>query len=305
MQEYELKGVVATQDMQRAARRVAQENERLRTLLARHGILKGEVDSFLRSCERTEVSTEPETPLLLSRSSTASAADPHSVHLGPRSLHIHPLRQAHPKENIPYPSPISRQPVHIPRQSHQLHVSTTNSNPVHQHDATTQLRPTPCGVMEKPVDTPQVKATGTSNPGEAFRQPESYYASPTETQSPSPPRRQEGVPSRTNSSHVPTAVSQRQGGCCPPSNLPKEVVMEDLECPSTEDCFCPSIATVSPPTKTQRPGSDEISCEAAATIIAQMRGDGDNTTARIALGCGPGQECSIKNSFLMQVLDER
>ncbi|KAG9201749.1 hypothetical protein G6514_005365 [Epicoccum nigrum] len=44
---------VATQHMQHAARKVAQENERLRTLLARQKVLKAKVDAFRRMCEQT------------------------------------------------------------------------------------------------------------------------------------------------------------------------------------------------------------------------------------------------------------
>ena len=75
MQEYEQKGIAATQDMQRAARKVVQENERLRTLLARHGVLKDEVDSFLRMCEQTEASSaRPEvTPTSMSEQEAGQA----------------------------------------------------------------------------------------------------------------------------------------------------------------------------------------------------------------------------------------
>jgi hypothetical protein len=52
-------------------------------------------------------------------------------------------------------------------------------------------------------------------------------------------------------------------------------------------------------------GSDEISCETAATIIAQMRGDGDDIAARASLGCKAGEVCGIKNTILMQIMDER
>ncbi|EAT83278.2 hypothetical protein SNOG_09086 [Parastagonospora nodorum SN15] len=51
IQKYEREGVAATQEMQRAARKVAEENARLRSLLAHHGILQDEVDAFLRSCD--------------------------------------------------------------------------------------------------------------------------------------------------------------------------------------------------------------------------------------------------------------
>jgi DNA polymerase II large subunit len=51
LNEYERKGVEATQDMQRAARKVAQENMRLRSLLARHGVSQEEVEIYLRLSE--------------------------------------------------------------------------------------------------------------------------------------------------------------------------------------------------------------------------------------------------------------
>ncbi|KAF1361192.1 hypothetical protein EJ07DRAFT_40436, partial [Lizonia empirigonia] len=146
VQEFELKGVNATKDMQRAARKVAQENERLRTLLARHGVLRDEVDSFLRMCEQTEGSAEAETLGL-------SAKSPNVLQ----------------KATMPAQARLTRRH--------------------HQEDL-------------------------------------------------------------KNATH------------------------------------------------------DEISCETAATIIAQMRGDGDEAAAQASLGCNAGEVCSIKNSFLMQIMDE-
>jgi hypothetical protein len=49
----------------------------------------------------------------------------------------------------------------------------------------------------------------------------------------------------------------------------------------------------------------ETSCIAAATIIAQMRGDGDDDFARtMLLGCHGTTDCKVKNTTLFQVLDE-
>jgi hypothetical protein len=58
VQTYEQNGVTATQDMQRAARKVAQENLRLRSLLAHHGISQEAVDFYLRSFDTTQVSSD-------------------------------------------------------------------------------------------------------------------------------------------------------------------------------------------------------------------------------------------------------
>ena len=293
--------------MQRAARKVAQENERLRTLLARHGISKDEVDSFLRSCEQTEGSAEPETPTLIARN--PSISNPYPSNPGPRSLHIQPLSQAYPKEYSPRPSPIQipRQPlpifkqsVEISKQSTQGGCSTINCGPATQ-----------CGPATRSSTETHVEATIMARPVEACRQAESYYASPSETDSSPPPRPQEAfsgtpqeaLPAFTYLERAPPIIQSQ--GCCPPPKPQREVVMEDPDCPSTADCFCPPTTMAPPTTGRLSIGNDEISCETAATIISQMRGDGDDAAARASLGCNPGQVCSIKNSFLMQIMDER
>lgn len=285
VQEYEVKGVAATQEMQRAARKVAQENERLRILLARQGILKEEIDSFLRSCEQMEDSAEPEAPMSGVR--TSRVLNPYPKHAGPRSLGIQPSSQAYSRDYSPRASPISRPPpVQIARQ------------PVVASPTTSHFRPEiRCGPTSKTLMEIEVEAATMARPVEACRKVEAYYNS-----SPSS-RPQEGMPAFTFPECTPS-ITQSQG-CCPPPRPPPEAVMEDLDCPSTTDCFCPPTTTI--PSITARPAmsSDEISCETAATIIAQMRGDGDESAARASIGCAPQQVCTIKNAFLMQVLDER
>lgn len=272
--------------MQRAARRVAQENERLRILLARHGILKEEVDSFLKSCEQTEGSAEPENTTSIAKSPGVTSS--YTTNPGPRSLQIQPLGQAYPQEYSPRPSPIQ-----IPRQSVQI-----TRQPIHGGCTTIKYGPTSRSSAEVSVE-----ATIASRPVEACRQAESYYASPSETDS-SPPR-----PHKTTTAlaRLETAPSIKQSqSCCPPIAKPQaETVLEDPDCPSTADCFCPPTVTAPPTIGRRSIGNDEISCETAATIIAQMRGDGDDAAARASLGCNVGEVCSIKNSFLMQIMDER
>ncbi|KAJ4989906.1 hypothetical protein SVAN01_04553 [Stagonosporopsis vannaccii] len=291
VQEYELNGVTATQEMQRAARRVAQENERLRILLARQGVLKDEVDAFLRTYETTESFSEPKVGL--SSMTYTSAATPYLNTTGPRSLHTTSPSPAYQQEygHGPPLAQGSRQPLKIQRQSS------------HQTDQRGNCGPkTTCGPTTRTPTTAQAEAAIMSRTVEACRQAESYYASPSETDS-SPPRPQEDRPAFAYADTTPS-MTQRQD-CCPSSEPQPEVAMEDPDCPSTADCFCPPTAAIPPPKRGQRVGSDEISCETAASIIAQMRGDGDDAAARVSIGCGPGQSCTIKNSFLMQILDER
>ncbi|KAF1925266.1 uncharacterized protein M421DRAFT_263671 [Didymella exigua CBS 183.55] len=291
VQGYELKGVTATLEMQRAARKVAQENERLRSLLTRHGILRDEIDSFLRSCEQTEGPSEPETPT--SSVKSPSISNPYPVHAGPRSLSIQPSSHAYSQDFSPRPSPIlPRPPVQVARRPISAS-STTAKCGSETHFGSTTKTPTEL----------EVEATIMARSVEACKRVEAYYASPSETDSSPPSRPQEGLSAFTFPERT-LAITQSQG-CCPPPRPPPEVTMEDPDCPSTTDCFCPPITTA--PSSTARPfiSTDEISCETAATIIAQMRGDGDEAAARASIGCAPQQVCSIKNAFLMQVLDER
>ncbi|KAH7120885.1 hypothetical protein B0J11DRAFT_438128, partial [Dendryphion nanum] len=75
-----------------------------------------------------------------------------------------------------------------------------------------------------------------------------------------------------------------------------------LEVKNTSTCFCAPTTRV----RDQSPNSGlEISCETAATIIADMRGDGDKERVRASLGCRKGEECNVKNTIVLQIMDER
>ena len=73
------------------------------------------------------------------------------------------------------------------------------------------------------------------------------------------------------------------------------------ECANTLECFCPPPSAIDQ--DATNPGL-EISCEAAATIIVEMRGDQDRESIRASLGCRGRETCTIKNSIVMQILDE-
>ncbi|KAH6646033.1 hypothetical protein BKA67DRAFT_541024 [Truncatella angustata] len=50
--------------------------------------------------------------------------------------------------------------------------------------------------------------------------------------------------------------------------------------------------------------SQVTSCEAAASIIMNLRGHGDVTEARQTLGCTDSNSCSVKNTDLFQIMNE-
>lgn len=49
---------------------------------------------------------------------------------------------------------------------------------------------------------------------------------------------------------------------------------------------------------------DGMHCMEAASILAQLRGNPDATFARAALGCGDKKDCVIRNTDLLQLMDE-
>ena len=62
----------------------------------------------------------------------------------------------------------------------------------------------------------------------------------------------------------------------------------------------------SPPSMYSRPpeaAPNEMSCEAAASIISSMRGGTDQLQARMQLGCGDREYCTVKNVKVFQVMD--
>jgi len=219
VQEYEQQGVRATQEVQKAARRVSEENTGLRDLLFRHGVSQGEIEEHLRSF-RTPGST-----------------------CFPTNHAIAPTSQ--PQIVCETRSDTSDQYPMRPR-SH-----------IHVRDIT--------------VRKGSVLATSSVD---------------------QPSKRLDAVPS--------PAASQVHRLPSPRRTCAKPSVPEEPDCPNTADCFCPpSIAATY-----QSFGGFEISCEAAATIIVEMRGDGDIDSARASLGCRGPEECSVKNSTVMQIMDE-
>ena len=71
------------------------------------------------------------------------------------------------------------------------------------------------------------------------------------------------------------------------------------------DCFCPpDAADVAPDHSPGRDSTLEMSCESAARILAELQGYGDSAELRSRLGCKESTDCRVKNTKLLQVMDE-
>lgn len=220
--------------MQRAARKVAHENTRLRTLLARHGVSQDQVDSYLQS---TDADEEP------SNIAAYTATGPLQSQINTHTILMRPVINV---------AQLSEHNHHS--NDNQINIDTNAITPPSRHQN-----------FHDPAIAVIPQATNT------------------------------GVHGCTQKSG--TLPKNKEFQCEEPNDATKEPY-----CPNTSDCFCPP-ATTTLATQPLNSGL-EISCETAASIIIEMRGDGDVESVRASLGCAGRQSCSVRNSTVLQIMDE-
>lgn len=234
MHQFELKGVAATQEMQRAARKVAVENGRLRDLLGQLGVSRAEIETYLQNCDMKE-------------------KDACGVRTVDRVGTVEVVGESLVCNVAQHSSPAEHGQIHLQQ------LPTLDPRLGQHQDKDSSIHP------PKPTDTTDLYAT---------LHVDSYM-----------------------NTHPNTPMPLES---C--KSTPTIDILEEADCPNTADCFCPPTL---PAPKQPLSSALEISCETAATIIAQMRGDGDQDAARASLGCSRGEKCNVKSSTIMQIMDER
>jgi hypothetical protein len=219
--------------MQRAARKVAQENVRLRSLLAHHGVRQDEVEIYLRSFDEVEA-------LKIAPIAAAATSKPHQHGSSERASNV----ALDALQASVYNQRASHGIVDNNSNVHSLEVHASNLTSIAQHPETSGLV-SDCQIQTVP---PSSRAT------------ENLY------------------------------------------DVQDNRRFDDVECPNTSDCFCPPTAIV---TNQNSSCGLEISCETAANIIVEMRGEGDLDSVRASLGCVGREKCSVRNSTVLQIMDER
>jgi hypothetical protein len=289
--------------MQRAARKVAEENTRLRSLLASHGVAHEEVEAYLRSFDVASVQhhTSFGTP--------TSYASPVSRHNGTPEIEPGPMR---------YPT----QPWTQPQAPVQPSVTALRPSRTSQPEPIPHVSQPPA----QPLCRPQAQAYAQSPAQGCCPVPTSQ----TMNQYPAPEHEEQDIPMRTSPEPSPPTEPKSpefSRPACSSSQtqyqnddymddqstyptpqddnsqvFPIVHVEEDVDCPNTSSCFCPPTTRIK-----ERPLDTGllISCETAATIIAEMRGDGDRHRIRASLGCHGDKECNVKNSVVLELMDER
>lgn len=282
VQDYEAKGIAATQEMQRAARKVAEENARLKSLLASRGVSHEEVDAYLRSFDAASAPSPSAAalyaqPAMRPQVSLTPAQSPvgYATYPVPQAVARSPAR-------ITEPAPAQTTFQHRPHPPTQHHAQSFTDTHRVRHSVVGAIQDT-ASEPERANDTAETPSTASYEPNAMVHREKSSCCKPLEAQRP--------VDSRmTESSVTDQSVALSRS------------TAEDDDCPNTTSCFCPP--TSAPQGKSLDNGL-LISCETAATIISEMRGDGDRHRIRASLGCQGDQECSVKNTLVLELMDER
>lgn len=203
--DYERRGVQATLEMQQAARRVAEENARLRALLQMNGMGEAEIDEWLRGSPEEAVAADDR---VTGESRMVAVAS-------------------------------------MPTTTHRVSVTALLNDEPPMPAAAYRYRPGPLSVSS----------------------------------------------SASRDSFLHSGQSS-----APPD--------EDRTSTSSASMFGSSAASSADQPAACCTAGTETSCEVAATILTSMQGRWDTNRARAALGCTGPSECTVKNTRVLELLDE-
>ncbi|KAG6040074.1 hypothetical protein E4U41_001415 [Claviceps citrina] len=284
VQEYEKQGIGATLEMQHAARSVALENSRLRMMLARAGATEADIEAFLQSCQDREA---------------AEALS--SVSLRP--MH-HGLQDQKPSTK----TGVSQSGERLPR---------TRGDDAAAAASICDLS----GRAESAYFAPRPESGSLSFSHQqgmaAFDSSHSYglystLSSATSTPAPTP------AGSSFDKLDVLASATLQQGTCCQgktrcTTSVPPPSSASEAPSPSTVEPSTGAVTPLSSYAPELSPGAStvvqdfsspmEMSCNAAAAIIADMQGHSERDLAKARLGCRGRNECFVRNTVLFQILE--
>lgn len=270
--------------MQKAARDVSIENARLKSLLASRGVSAEQVEAYLRSFDDDDCKGSPAIPPVLPIS--GQQADDYARPIEDENnmeSYAGPVDEETRGESPAAPlaatlPPILHNPIVVER-------SATQLPPLQEHFSKASFPPEP--------ESDQANGTKRRYGGALLP--------PVLTLTPTPDVQQSSPLDKLT---MLANASLNRSSQPPPSRLQK--LHESSRSPYLHD-----RRSQTPPRSTElhhppQASPHEMSCNAAARIIADMQGYGDDRTARIALGCrAQDEECFVRNTTVFRALDHR
>ncbi|KAG6003022.1 hypothetical protein E4U21_002457 [Claviceps maximensis] len=316
VQEYEKQGVGATLEMQHAARLVALENSRLRMMLARAGATDADIEAFLQSCQDREA---------------AEALS--SVSLRPMHHGLQEQKPSTKTDGNPSDGPSQTQLDGAAASGQESGGSFQTHGGLDRMasaaiSAASLAASSICDLSVKAESAYFVPRTGSKLPSLSYQRgmPDGadnshgygLYSSFGSTASSTPAPTPTLGGSSFDKLDVLASATLQQSSCC--EGKTQCTMPNPLPTPASE---APSPSTIEPSTGAVTPLSSyapelspgattvvqdfpspmEMSCNAAAAIIAEMQRHSDRDLAKARLGCRARDECFVRNSVLFQILE--
>ncbi|KAG6015039.1 hypothetical protein E4U43_005863 [Claviceps pusilla] len=329
VQEYEKQGVGATLEMQHAARLVALENSRLRMMLARAGATEADIEAFLQSCQDREAAE------------ALSSVSLRPMHHGLQEQKSSTKPDGNPSDNsLPLPLPLPRAQAGDAAPGQESGVSFQQTSQCGLDRMASAAISAAASLAASSICELSVKAessayfvprTESKPPSLSYQQGMagvdnthhgyglySSFGSTTSTSTSTPAPAPTPGGSSFDKLNVLASATLQQGSCCegktqctmpnplptPASEAPSPSTIE----PSTGavtplSSYAPELSPGATTVAQDFPSPMEMSCNAAAAIIAEMQRHSDRDLAKARLGCRAREECFVRNSVLFQILE--
>ncbi|KAG5958051.1 hypothetical protein E4U58_005562 [Claviceps cyperi] len=320
VQEYEKQGVIATLEMQHAARLVALENSRLRLMLARAGATEADIEAFLQSCQDREAAE------------ALSSVSLQPMHHGLQEQNSGTTKTSHgsPSEGLSRVSRAQGGSDAVSAQESESYqpqcgldrmaiaaLSAASSAASSTCDLRFKAEPSYITLRteSKPSEFTQKKGTAGDSTHNHRYGLYSSFGSASSTSSTSTPGG-----SSFDKLDVLASATLQQGSCCEgktqctmPAPLPTPA--SEAPSPSTIEPSTGAVTPLSSYAPELSPGATsaaqdysspmEMSCNAAAAIIAEMQkhSDRDRDLVKGRLGCRARNDCFVGNPMLFQMLE--
>ncbi|KAH7162208.1 hypothetical protein B0J13DRAFT_3505 [Dactylonectria estremocensis] len=317
VRDYERRDAQATLDMQRVAREVAAENAALKALLAGKGVAPEEVEAHLQAARAT-VQAQAAAPQALPQLMPLSVRDEMPERRDMTGSEP-PLRQVYydPRLDMPHQQPsrtssISSSSMTAPPIG-PASISNSLSRPL-SASASTSSRASPIAIAPKPLlrlhpTSPSLSVTipplssvvPTQHPpqliNEHLQLPPVKFHNYSGNQSSAMDLDQPAGISRPQLQHNPAGFSRpapnQKAVCCLNPQTGESSTCRVLPSPQQPAQGSSALET-----------SNKMRCVEAAAILARLRGHPDERVAWAALGCSDNEDCVVRKSDLLQLMDE-
>ncbi|KAF7556861.1 hypothetical protein G7Z17_g1138 [Cylindrodendrum hubeiense] len=324
VRDYERRDAQATLDMQRVAREVAAENAALKALLVAKGVAPDEIDAHLQAA-RMAVQNQPQGQTL--------------PQMLPQMLPLDvPVPGEMPSRRDIISEPLLRQVHHDPRLEMPYQQQSRNSS-----ISSSSMTPTPSALASASISASILTPVSASATASSRASPIPIAPRPLQCFQPNPYSPAVAISPLSNavanhrSQHLinrrPELPPVKSQGCCGNRPLPMDLDQPvgvsrpqpgqnptgfSQQAPNQKPACCLNpqtgqVSTCQPQPKPQQEQpqdpsaldpSNKMRCVEAATILARLRGHPDDNLAWATLGCSDDKECVVRNTDLLQIMDE-